>query len=837
MIDRSCRGIPAGLAAGLVTIFATTLALCPRVAAGAATPHASSQHYPLSNGFGAVVFNASAGKLDTFLDHAYARWDEDTPSIDVLFDAYFGVAFDGEAGVWLNALPVDEVGYEDGRGILVVQQSRGGARLTTRVTMPMDLPAPGFVMELTVQLVDGSPRELTLFSLHNAHVGPGAPEAGSSDESVTWDAERGRFLERGTTTDHAVLWAPLDPPDHHAAAPADSLSNPWRQVTEAGALEDSDGLPSADDQVSAFSWTRAVATDQPAVARLVVLYGSAADGPEALHEGMDSWLRGRDDGIADARREWDAWSEVTPAAPLADPTAARLYRQSLALLRMGQVREPNGPAGSPHGQLLASLPPGMWNISWPRDAAYAIRALALAGHHDEARDALAFLLRGHGQAFTAEAQGPYRISVCRYFGNGAEESDRNEFGPNIEFDGFGLSLWALATYVDATEDEDFVHEHWATVRDEIAGALVRLVDPETGLVRADSSIWEVHWNGQEKRFAYTSVLAVRGLCDAARLADRVGDEDSAATWRTTARSLHDAIRRHLVTPRGLLAANLEELRAGGGYLDAAVVEAFNLGVIPMDDPIATTTLDLLLAGLAVPSGHGYARNDDGGWYDRQEWVVVDLRIARALRALGRVDEADALVDWVVAQSAANGYLVAELYERDRADYEGAIPMMGFGAGAYVLDAWERDVPDALAGSCWTDPSPEPVAEPVAEPAADTAGGDVGPRDASDTGSDGRPDATGSRDGSTGDTGGADSIQTDRGATDRGAPPPDLALDLSPRGDVAAPRASGGCATAPAPGPSGALALLLLLGTLLAFRAGTSSHGTRGGRRLSRRTGS
>ena len=38
---------------------------------------------------------------------------------------------------------------------------------------------------------------------------------------------------------------------------------------------------------------------------------------------------------------------------------------------------------------------------------------------------------------------PYQISLVRYYGFGVEETDFNEFGPNLEFDGFGLFLWAL----------------------------------------------------------------------------------------------------------------------------------------------------------------------------------------------------------------------------------------------------------------------------------------------------------------------------------------------------------------------------------------------------------
>ena len=45
--------------------------------------------------------------------------------------------------------------------------------------------------------------------------------------------------------------------------------------------------------------------------------------------------------------------------------------------------------------------------------------------------------------------------------------------------------------------------------------------------------------------------------------------------------------------------------------------------------------------------------------------------------------------WVTEQSAANKNLIAELYDRTDASYTGSVPMVGFGAGAYVLALWQR----------------------------------------------------------------------------------------------------------------------------------------------------
>ncbi|MCP4500203.1 MAG: hypothetical protein GY822_09615 [Deltaproteobacteria bacterium] len=78
------------------------------------------------------------------------------------------------------------------------------------------------------------------------------------------------------------------------------------------------------------------------------------------------------------------------------------------------------------------------------------------------------------------------------------------------------------------------------------------------------------------------------------------------------------------------------------------------------------------------------RNDDGGDYDSQEWVFVDLRLAAALRASGHDGRANLLLQWVEAQARANSFQFAELFDRDNADYRGSTPMVGFGPGAWIL---------------------------------------------------------------------------------------------------------------------------------------------------------
>jgi GH15 family glucan-1,4-alpha-glucosidase len=89
--------------------------------------------------------------------------------------------------------------------------------------------------------------------------------------------------------------------------------------------------------------------------------------------------------------------------------------------------------------------------------------------------------------------------------------------------------------------------------------------------------------------------------------------------------------------------------------------------------------------LRVPDPQrGYIRIKSPDWYESQEWLFLDARIATAYLHYGEKKKAKHLIDWITAQSAFNYNLIPEMYGYEHATYEGAIPMVGFGAGTYVL---------------------------------------------------------------------------------------------------------------------------------------------------------
>ena len=657
--------------------------------AAAVDPHPSYPKLVSANGHGVVVFTAESatgpttGVLDRFSDHLYkAPSPTDAETRDLLYDSYFGL---GDSG-WLTSL-VDD-GYQAGTGIIEVDRSQGTLDIRELAFAPMGFEGPAFVHLLRIENEGtASTTATTAWSLHNYHVGAEDGDGvGNSQESIA--VGEGGIVEVGATTGLRMSILPLSTPTDWGCTEV------WARVNEGTPLA-GDCEADGDDRVGALAWTvPALAPGEVAWVGTLEAFGEA--------EAAKAWLAGRDAETLVAEQEsfWEGWlgAGTPPEATLSADEQA-VYDQALIFLKMAQVRE----AGAPYGQIPASFPASSpvggfqheWNITWPRGAAYAIRALTASGHHPEAQAALEYLVQPGKSGLYADylAVDSYPVSVCRTYGDGTEWSDEDDSGPNIELDDWGLYLWAFTEEVLASGDTAFA-ETWATtVLDGLAEALAASVETDVGLIQADSSIWERHWNGNQQHFTYTSAWATRGLRAAATLADLLGDARGQA-WRDLAETLAAGVGQELVDEAGVLAASQEQRLSGADYLDLAAVEAFNNGTLDNLGEVALASLSAWRAGLAVASGHGFRRNDDGDLYDEAEWVMVDLRLAEALRRACLEEEAAAIEEWITAQARANHDTIPELMDPESGDFAGPAPMMGFGSGLYVLMAQTRAEADA-----------------------------------------------------------------------------------------------------------------------------------------------
>lgn len=729
------------------------------------------------------------------------------PARDLLFDAYFGVRAGGQQR-WLDGLAVDASGYaaaapatSQGSGVVELQQQAYGLALRTFVYAPRAVPHAAFAMVLCARNPGASAVSgVSVFQLTNLHLGFGRPgvrsDLAANGETVVV-AGNGDVFERGFAgvVGTRPLGAATVTAWNQASSPSENGFFVVRDTTGSFVARAPGDLGGATDWVTGlqFDLGTLAAGEERCVGSVFAHHGDPF--AQATVSGwLDAWVNGQGaKALLDA--ELAGWAAFQAGLRL--PTGlgadeANITRQAAVVLAMAQVQEQDaflrewltedgvprttrfrtldGGTGLPgtirhrgRGAVLASLPPGEWTYAWVRDGSYAAVALAELGLTTEAKEALRFFLDAEAGRFQgwSELQPagilPYGVSLTRYVGFGVEETDFNAFGPNLEFDGFGLVLWALREAERRSGDTSLVDARWNDIATRIAEPLVGLIDPATGLVRKDSSIWETHWNGRERSWTYTNLTAARGLCDAAELAQRRGDAARATTFREAGRTLRANIAAKLTDAAGALASNREELLSGRDYFDAAVLEGVAMGLFDPSGRIARATLDALDRQLKVPFGPGWSRNDDladhagatdlspwGSDYDSAEWVVTDLRGVVAMRAAGRAARADALLGFTREQSLANALAMAETYDPASGAWKFNAPMVGFGAGAWVLALAHRGG-RALEPACgaFFDEGAFDAGVPDAGPPAGDAG----------LGADaGLPPDAGASDGGTGDAG-------------------------------------------------------------------------------------
>jgi hypothetical protein len=435
---------------------------------------------------------------------------------------------------------------------------------------------------------------------------------------------------------------------------------------------------------------------------------NASDAQAALQD-LARWRAGLPASRLVAREiaEFEQW-RVKPTVHFSDAKERHLWRQSETMLRIAQSREPNRPDRHGNGLIVAALP-DVYSTPWVRDMAWSTMALIRMGHRAEARAALLayFNAQPTGKMRRAVNGADYQISVVRYFGNGAEEPFFTQEGStNIEFDDWGEALWVLGEYLRKYDDPALLNAAtprgslYETARDFIVKPLMANTEKFGGglIVDADTSIWEERQK-DKKHFAFSTAMAIVGLGEFARAAALAGDE--------TARA--QALNDRALLEKGFAAAFIRNGELHGTLepgikndIDGALIPIINFGIVRDPQVIRNTVRRMKLLKVAS-GGYGRVRSTYTDpkifeyWYERQEFLFVDLSLAELYRRLGRAAEADAMLGRIVSKASADHDTIPEMYVAvpcklfpgKIGDPTGAIPMVGYGAGAFVLHLLAR----------------------------------------------------------------------------------------------------------------------------------------------------
>jgi GH15 family glucan-1,4-alpha-glucosidase len=383
----------------------------------------------------------------------------------------------------------------------------------------------------------------------------------------------------------------------------------------------------------------------------VLAWGAPVE--EAIEPLCDRFLR-------ETVRYWQHWVKHCDIPPIYQEAVIR----SALALKLHCFED----TGAIVAALTTSIPeaPGSgrtwdYRYCWLRDAFYALGAFRLLGHFEEREQFLHFLLNVASSAPDLDLAPLYRIDgradlaervLDEWPGFASERPVRvgNDAATHRQHDVFGEMVLALTPlFLDAR------------FREQLTPPLLDLV---TRLARKavhvagqpDAGIWEYRsaWRPQ----TFSSLMCWAAADRMTRIAALHRPAD-AHEFHDAAERIRSEVLREAVDPqRGCLVADY-----GGTEVDAALLQAVTLRLLPPSDSRMQATVDAVIADLDHLGWLKRYRTNDGFGVPAVAFMLCTFWLIEALAALGRSSEASALMDRVLAGMSPLGLLAEDVDPR------------------------------------------------------------------------------------------------------------------------------------------------------------------------------
>ncbi len=366
---------------------------------------------------------------------------------------------------------------------------------------------------------------------------------------------------------------------------------------------------------------------------------------------------------------WQLWALKEPADDVVLPEAVtRLYRRSLLVIRT--QADNNGGILAANDSDNIQFNRDTYSYVWPRDGAIVANAMDRAGYPETSR---AFF------QFCASVVEPEGYFLHKYTPSGMPASSWHPWVKDshgqlpIQEDETALVIWALWEHYRRYRDIEFITPLYRPLIKNGANFLMNYRNTATGLPLASYDLWEERQAVQ----TFTVSAVYGGLTAAAHFMEAFGEHDLAKDYRAGAAAMREASLRHLFMADTKCFARSAVFPPDGSppefdrALDSSVCGIFAYGMLAVDDPAVTSSLEALYKKLwcGLPVG-GMARYENDPYYrENQEfpgnpWFVTTLWYAQYLIARARTatDLASALslIEWTAAHALPSGVLAEQL---------------------------------------------------------------------------------------------------------------------------------------------------------------------------------
>lgn len=376
---------------------------------------------------------------------------------------------------------------------------------------------------------------------------------------------------------------------------------------------------------------------------------------------------GMDNRLVATASWWHAWLRPTIQASLRLP---KEWRQQFVVSAMMLKAHMDN-----RGAIIASTDSSMLNYNrdayaycWPRDGAYVIWPLMRLGYTDEAERFFDFCRRVlHPNGYLSH----------KYRSDGALGSSWHTYvhgsrvAPPIQTDETALVLFSFSQYYHQHKSEKMLSEYYASFVKPMANFLASYIDSDTFLPSPSYDIWE-------ERFivsTYTTAVTHASLLAAADLAEDIGDQESAVSWRAVAEDMYQAARTRLYSEeRKCLRKGLTPVEGGFEPDDtidmSAVFGAFMFGLYDIRDDEITNSIETAInvfdqknrVGLPRYENDGYRR--DAGETVSNYWHITTLWYAQYLLEKDDLEAARSLIEWSHKHSYASGVMAEQIRPSD-----------------------------------------------------------------------------------------------------------------------------------------------------------------------------
>jgi isomaltose glucohydrolase len=312
-----------------------------------------------------------------------------------------------------------------------------------------------------------------------------------------------------------------------------------------------------------------------------------------------------------------------------------LVRHSVAVIEKNQAKT---------GAYIASPAFPVYRYCWFRDGAFIADAMSRAGRVTSAEAFFGWCARiltdragMIREQIEARRRGePIATSEllhCRYTVDGSEAPEE---WWNFQLDGYGGWLWALGQHA----------QRHAVQVDRYAQATALCAQYLTAFWAEPSYDWWEENTGHQ----HTSTLAAIAAGLRAAAASELLDAQLRADASGAANEIASEVRTRAVS-----AGRLTKWLDGDGIDASLVACATPFRLFEPDDSLVIETVRMIEQTLRTAEG-GVHRHPDDSYFGGGEWLLLSAFLGWYYQDVGRVEDARAQLDWIVAQATANGDL-------------------------------------------------------------------------------------------------------------------------------------------------------------------------------------